>query len=122
MRQKIKCDTPGCGKAIPKGGEGHPEICPQCLRKEAANPRRWTQKIDVQIDSPSPYSGQVVARIPAASYERRYHGPSRVMTAREAIATTLREIAKTVEEASAHQGEVSSNDEIITITFSIKKK
>lgn len=26
-----KCDTPGCGRVIPKGGEGHPEICPVCL-------------------------------------------------------------------------------------------
>ena len=25
------CDTPGCGRPIPKGGEGHPEICPKCL-------------------------------------------------------------------------------------------
>ncbi len=25
------CETPGCGKPIPKGGEGHPEICPDCL-------------------------------------------------------------------------------------------
>jgi hypothetical protein len=25
------CDTPGCGRAIPVGGEGHPEICPTCL-------------------------------------------------------------------------------------------
>ena len=26
-----RCDTPGCKRAIPKGGEGHPEICPVCL-------------------------------------------------------------------------------------------
>jgi hypothetical protein len=25
------CDTPGCGRTIPRGGEGHPEICPVCL-------------------------------------------------------------------------------------------
>lgn len=25
------CDTPGCGRTIPVGGEGHPEICPKCL-------------------------------------------------------------------------------------------
>lgn len=25
------CDTPGCRRPIPKGGEGHPEICPTCL-------------------------------------------------------------------------------------------
>ena len=25
------CETPGCGRPIPKGGEGVPEICPTCL-------------------------------------------------------------------------------------------
>jgi hypothetical protein len=25
------CETPGCGRRIPKGGEGHPETCPVCL-------------------------------------------------------------------------------------------
>lgn len=30
------CDTPGCGRPIPVGGEGHPEICPTCLAAEAA--------------------------------------------------------------------------------------
>lgn len=25
------CSTPTCGRPIPKGGEGHPEICPTCL-------------------------------------------------------------------------------------------
>lgn len=25
------CDTPKCGRKIPVGGEGHPEICPACL-------------------------------------------------------------------------------------------
>jgi hypothetical protein len=28
------CDTPGCGREIPVGGEGHPEICPTCLAAE----------------------------------------------------------------------------------------
>jgi hypothetical protein len=32
----IMCDTPGCGKPIPPGGEGHPEICPDCLKAEQA--------------------------------------------------------------------------------------
>ena len=31
MSKRPTCDTPGCGKPIPKGGEGHPEICPMCL-------------------------------------------------------------------------------------------
>ena len=29
--KRTTCDTPGCGREIPKGGEGHPEICPTCL-------------------------------------------------------------------------------------------
>ena len=28
------CDTPGCGRSIPVGGEGHPQICPHCLQQE----------------------------------------------------------------------------------------
>ena len=31
MGKRPTCDTPGCGQPIPKGGEGHPEICPTCL-------------------------------------------------------------------------------------------
>jgi hypothetical protein len=31
MGRRPTCDTPGCGRSIPKGGEGHPEICPRCL-------------------------------------------------------------------------------------------
>jgi len=31
MAKLPTCDTPGCGRPIPKGGEGHPEICPTCL-------------------------------------------------------------------------------------------
>lgn len=30
-KRRPKCDTPGCGRTIPVGGEGHPEICPVCL-------------------------------------------------------------------------------------------
>ena len=29
--KRTTCDTPGCGREIPKGGEGLPEICPTCL-------------------------------------------------------------------------------------------
>ena len=25
------CETPGCGRSIPPGGEGVPETCPACL-------------------------------------------------------------------------------------------
>lgn len=28
------CDTPGCGKPIPIGGEGYPEVCPDCIEKD----------------------------------------------------------------------------------------
>lgn len=38
MSKPPTCDTPGCGKPIPKGGEGHPEICPTCLY--------WMQEVD----------------------------------------------------------------------------
>ena len=29
--ERPTCDTPGCGRAISAGGEGHPEICSTCL-------------------------------------------------------------------------------------------
>ena len=32
------CDTAGCGRPIPRGGEGHPQICPTCLD--------WLKKVD----------------------------------------------------------------------------
>lgn len=35
MSERPTCDTPGCGRPIPKGGEGHPEICPACLAQLA---------------------------------------------------------------------------------------
>jgi hypothetical protein len=31
MSKRPTCDTPGCGRPIPEGGEGCPEICPTCL-------------------------------------------------------------------------------------------
>ena len=31
MAKRPICETPGCGRTIPKGGEGHPETCPTCL-------------------------------------------------------------------------------------------
>lgn len=31
MTERPICETPGCGRTIPKGGEGHPETCPTCL-------------------------------------------------------------------------------------------
>ena len=33
MAKRPTCDTPGCGRPIPVGGEGHPEICPTCLER-----------------------------------------------------------------------------------------
>jgi hypothetical protein len=44
------CDTPGCGKPIPVGGEGHPEICPDCLREEA-RPRTPAELIAAECDA-----------------------------------------------------------------------
>jgi hypothetical protein len=48
MGKRPTCDTPGCGKKIPKGGEGHPEICPDCLKRLAAEDKeaaRWQDRI-----------------------------------------------------------------------------
>ena len=39
MSKRPICETPGCGRAIPKGGEGHPEICPDCLTALARDER-----------------------------------------------------------------------------------
>lgn len=39
MSDRPTCDTPGCGKPIPKGGAGHPEICPDCLTALARDER-----------------------------------------------------------------------------------
>jgi hypothetical protein len=38
MSKRPTCDTPGCGREIPVGGEGHPEICPMCLY--------WMREVD----------------------------------------------------------------------------
>jgi hypothetical protein len=41
MSERPVCDTPGCGREIPIGGEGHPEICPVCLDQEAVDPAHY---------------------------------------------------------------------------------
>ena len=42
MSDRPTCDTPGCGRPIPKGGEGHPEICPTCLEQLAHDDKvKW---------------------------------------------------------------------------------
>lgn len=38
MGNRPTCDTPGCKRPIPEGGEGHPEICPMCLY--------WMREVD----------------------------------------------------------------------------
>jgi hypothetical protein len=38
MSDQPTCDTDGCSNPIPKGGEGHPEICHTCLD--------WMKKVD----------------------------------------------------------------------------
>lgn len=40
MSDRPTCETPGCGREIPIGGEGYPEICPTCLRDEATRAGR----------------------------------------------------------------------------------
>lgn len=39
MGNRPICDTPGCGREIPVGGESHPEICPTCLDALARDER-----------------------------------------------------------------------------------
>jgi predicted RNA-binding Zn-ribbon protein involved in translation (DUF1610 family) len=50
------CDTPKCGRPIPVGGEGHPEICPACLEAMkiayAERPPRTTEPIPMRITCP----------------------------------------------------------------------
>lgn len=54
------CDTPGCGREIPVGGEGSPEICPTCLAKEADTnkPRKHSHYF-----KPVPYTHVDVYRV-----------------------------------------------------------
>lgn len=65
-----KCDTPGCGRPIPIGGEGHPEICPKCLRdldkRDAAKAKRSAKL------KPCPFCGlpNVVLDMAPANPER----------------------------------------------------
>ena len=63
------CDTPGCGRPIPVGGEGDPEICPKCLKDETSKPvadspkgeeartqfiaQRWITSFTLQGGAPS---------------------------------------------------------------------
>lgn len=46
------CDTPGCGRKIPVGGEGHPEICPTCLDAEKAAEKRRKDAIPMRLPCP----------------------------------------------------------------------
>lgn len=60
------CETPGCGREIPVGGEGSPEICPKCLRDMDRPP-------DVR---PAPSSDESRAeRAKASGY--KHYGPVR---------------------------------------------
>jgi hypothetical protein len=54
--KQIVCDTPGCGRAIPNGGEGHPEICPTCLecpRLHRQMPARTLAPIPIRLECPA---------------------------------------------------------------------
>lgn len=45
------CDTHGCGRPIPRGGEGHPQICPRCLDAAALHEgRRAVTMREVEAD------------------------------------------------------------------------
>lgn len=50
MAKRPICDTPGCGRTIPKGGGGHPETCPTCLAclRFHAAPRRVVDMIRLE--------------------------------------------------------------------------
>ena len=53
MKRPI-CDTPGCGRKIPVGGEGHPEICPTCLAalKMHRDAPPWTGPVPMRLTCP----------------------------------------------------------------------
>jgi hypothetical protein len=36
LEPRPTCETPGCGRQIPIGGEGSPEMCPKCIADELA--------------------------------------------------------------------------------------
>ena len=52
------CDTPGCGRTVPKGGEGHPEICPVCLgciklHARYALPQKAAEPVPIRLECPN---------------------------------------------------------------------
>jgi hypothetical protein len=54
MNKRPTCDTPGCGRPIPVGGEGHPEICTACLSAKASLLREITMRemeLEVRVQS-----------------------------------------------------------------------
>ncbi len=57
--EQIRCDTPGCGRPIPKGGEGCPEICPKCLRDlDAAD-----ESAAIWNGAPEPHTPELPVRL-----------------------------------------------------------
>lgn len=60
------CDTPGCGRPIPIGGEGSPEICPKCLDDMAARNAKPAAKVRREFNHyyrPVPFEGVDVYRV-----------------------------------------------------------
>lgn len=50
MSKRPTCETPGCGRSIPVGGEGHPEVCPKCLAREGIEvEKRATARVTQQL-------------------------------------------------------------------------
>ncbi len=47
------CDTPTCGRPIPAGGGGHPEICPTCLECLRVNATSPTYPVPMLLWCPS---------------------------------------------------------------------
>ncbi len=52
MSERPTCETPGCGRPIPVGGEGSPEICPTCLAAEVDARARQVAAIPMRLICP----------------------------------------------------------------------
>jgi hypothetical protein len=62
MNKRPICETPGCGRTIPKGGEGHPEMCPVCLeveRRVLAERKRDEPNEPIPMRLPCPECGEL---------------------------------------------------------------
>ena len=55
MSKRPTCDTPGCGRPIPKGGEGDLEICPVCLAALQMHRSSWevSEPVPIRLECPA---------------------------------------------------------------------